>query len=123
MDKYFVNANLGTEFVFLEPRDFTELEQAVKNLQRFGYDINMISMTIIPGVTPTELKGFVYRYNKGRNSTYKHLRFGQAFLNEFYPDDSCPELYYEQDFTMSLDFILTNFVDNGSETLLDILWS
>jgi hypothetical protein len=39
-----------------------------------------------------------------KHSQYTHfpiakgstLRFGQAFLNKYYPDLSCPELFYEE---------------------------
>jgi hypothetical protein len=53
---------------------------------------------------------FVQEYVRFKDTKYQHLRFGQAFLNYFYPDLSCPELFYQESNKKAEEFIMENFV-------------
>lgn len=79
-------------------------------------------MENVEKIAPTKLQEFSLRFFRERHSTYANLRFGQAFLNEFYPEVSCPEVFYEEDVEKAVGKIIDLFVDLGKETLLDILW-
>lgn len=79
-------------------------------------------MNEVVKITPTQLENFICKFTANRNSTYKHLRLGQAFMNEFYPNVACPEIFYEENEEKAVGLIIDNFVDLQKETLLDALW-
>ena len=73
-------------------------------------------------ISPEQLQKFSLKYFKEQNTTYANLRFGQAFMNEFYPSEPCPEIFYEENVEAAVNKIIDRFVDLGKETLLDALW-
>lgn len=73
-------------------------------------------------ITSKQLMDFTTEYYINRRTIYKELRFGQAFLNKFYPEIACPEIFYEEDSKKAVSLIIDRFVDIHKETLLDILW-
>ena len=75
----------------------------------------------MPKIKPEQLVDFSKEFYSQRHEKFKHLRFGQAFLNRFYPALSCPEIFYEEEDKKAASKIIDQFVDLG-ETLLDILW-
>lgn len=42
---------------------------------------------------------------------YSHQRFGQAFLDQIYPEVSDPDLFYEEDMEKALEVIHRDYVD------------
>lgn len=54
---------------------------------------------------------FRMKYFREKRTTYKHLRFGQAFLNEYYPHHSDIELFNEKDQKTADRLILADYVD------------
>lgn len=63
---------------------------------------------------------FTKLFNAGRYTTFKHLRFGQAFMNVFMHAVSCPEVFYETDENKAVGLILTNFVDLSTVSIADL---
>ena len=45
------------------------------------------------------------------NGMYPHERFGQAFLNIFYPDEIHPQLFYEENRSSCIAIIFDIYVD------------
>jgi hypothetical protein len=73
-------------------------------------------------ISPAQLQEFSLEFFRERHSTYRYLRFGQAFMNKFYPQVACPEVFYEEDTKKAVGEIIDRFIDLGKETLLDIIW-
>ena len=46
---------------------------------------------------------------------YKHLRLGQAFINEFYPNAVNPELFYVSNYFQARNIIFADFVEFDNE--------
>lgn len=69
---------------------------------------NRISKNKIPSQT---FFNFLLDYRSGRYPKYRGLRLGQAFLNEFYPRDIFPNLFYAQDQNLAMNIIEENYVD------------
>ena len=46
----------------------------------------------------------------GTDPTYKHQRFGQAFLNHFYPTVNDPDLFYTRDINYATNKICENYL-------------
>lgn len=42
---------------------------------------------------------------------YPNLRFGQAFLNKYYPEMKYPDLFYMQDSELAKTIIWQNFIE------------
>lgn len=65
---------------------------------------------------PEIVKISVPEYNKFKIAYYNerafpHERFGQAFLNKFYPDLVRPTLFYETNDRIAAQYICTHFVE------------
>jgi len=56
-------------------------------------------------------KKFLNFCNRYWKKEYPHLRFGQAFLNKFFPDISCSEIFYEENLDTAYYKISQKFVD------------
>lgn len=54
---------------------------------------------------------FSMKYFREKRTTYKYLRYGQAFLNEYYPHHSDIALYNEKDSKKAEQMILENYVN------------
>lgn len=65
--------------------------------------------TVIEKISPRSMVEFVYNYNQ--DEKYQHLRFGQAFLNKFYPGLICGELFYMDDNSKAQKYVWDTFVD------------
>lgn len=46
---------------------------------------------------------------------FPNLRFGQAFMNHFFPNVSCPELFYMENRKDAVQYIFNNFIDWSRE--------
>lgn len=49
-----------------------------------------------------------------------HLRLGQAFMNEFYPEIADPEVYYETDNNAAWLLIVERYVEGGTGVLTEM---
>lgn len=63
------------------------------------------------------LMDFNIKYWTTRNNP---LRFGQQFLNEFYPEISCPEIFYEENAGKAVSLIVDKFVDLENLSLAEL---
>ena len=46
---------------------------------------------------------------------YKHLRVGQAFMNEFYPRDTDSEVFYANNYFVARNLIFSKYVEFENE--------
>ena len=76
-------------------------------------------MNVIKTVSAVQAADFGVRFHK--DARYKKLRFGQAFLNEFYPHLSYPELYYEASEQKAKIMIFAYLVDYTKKGTIDEL--
>lgn len=49
----------------------------------------------------------------------KYLRWGQYFLNTYYPNESNPKLYYEENPDKAMDLIRKEYIDWEIKATLD----
>ncbi len=111
---------------------WTEIQNAYKGdagvevcLEKYGWlcYADELEKIEIKKISPEQLQQFAQKYYSGKNSTYKHLRFGQAFMNELYPNipEFC-DIYYGENDKKVVSLIIEHFVELERETLLDVLW-
>lgn len=62
-------------------------------------------------VTRQELVDFELRYFDAHSVEFKHLRYGQAFLNTCLPGVVNPDLFYEADIDISRSVVWLDFVE------------
>lgn len=70
----------------------------------------MIDMEDVEKISIITVANFVGEFFRFKETKYRDLRFGQAFLNYFYPHLSCPELYYQEEYKKAEQYILEHFV-------------
>lgn len=70
--------------------------------------------TVLEKISPKAIVEFNYNFHN--DPKYKHLRLGQAFLNEFFPGLICSKLFYETDEKEAQQYISNVFVDYNMPT-------
>ncbi len=62
---------------------------------------------ILRRITRHQYHEFLDEFYGGK---HPHLRLGQAFLNRFYEDTPCPELYYSNDEHHCVEYLEEHYV-------------
>lgn len=75
-------------------------------------------MNDIRKLSPVEIRNFARRFYRNE---FPHQRFGQAFLNEFYPNLACPELFYEEDGGKAQEYIFNNFINWEESSITELM--
>jgi len=62
-------------------------------------------------ITLKEFQSFLEDYITNQYTTYKNLRFGQAFISKYFPKETDPELFYEVNDAKAVAKIIKKYTD------------